>query len=101
MPNSIDEKLEKAWDFLNKGKLEEALKLVSEIEEKDDLAPEDKLEILSLKGIIYFFLGKFVELLNIAKYLSKESTRLNKPLYLVESIVLKFGALALMTTDVS
>lgn len=97
----INKKQERAWDLLNEGKLEEALKLTTEIEKEEGLAPEDKLKNLRLRGFIYFFLGDFTELLSLTRTMSKESKKFKKPLYLVQSILLKFGTLALITTDVS
>ncbi|MFX0083607.1 MAG: tetratricopeptide repeat protein [Candidatus Hodarchaeota archaeon] len=101
MADLIDERLERGWDLLNEGKLEEALKLISEIEKKEEINPEEKLRILTLKGIISFFAGNFVDVLNLVEYLYKESIRLKKPFDLAQSILLKFGTLAFFTAEVS
>ena len=59
------DEIEQGWDLFNKGKEEEALELITEFDNKEDLNPEENLRCQILKGMIKFFLGEFEEALKI------------------------------------
>ncbi|MFX1347016.1 MAG: tetratricopeptide repeat protein [Promethearchaeota archaeon] len=93
---SIHPELERVWKLRNEGKLEEALQLLIDFEKQGDLTLEDKHYYRYLKGWILFNMRKFQESLRIAEQDYQESKNQNKPLFLIDSIFLKFYILQMI-----
>ncbi|MHA2088083.1 MAG: tetratricopeptide repeat protein, partial [Promethearchaeota archaeon] len=96
MSKSISLEIERAWDLLNEGKvskLKETLKLIDEIENIENLKPEEKLTCSYLKGLAMMGLYRLEESIRIGEQLDKESKVLNKPLFSIDALYLKFCAL--------
>ncbi|MHA2325285.1 MAG: tetratricopeptide repeat protein [Promethearchaeota archaeon] len=88
------EKLDHGWQLFNEGKVEEALKIVSEIEEIQNLTPIENLECQLLKGIGFQWTRNYKKALNLAKHIVKEGVKLGRPLISIEAIsLIKFAAL--------
>jgi tetratricopeptide (TPR) repeat protein len=90
MTDSISKEIDRGWELLNEGKEEEALQLILEIENIPNLTPAQELRYNILKGLLYFFLGRFEEALEIAKHSHEESLKLKDPLLLIDSYLVKW-----------
>jgi len=88
--------LEQTIKLYNEGKLEEALQLITNFEKLGDLNPEDYHYYRFIKGFIFFNMGRVQESLSITEQDYQESTNLNKPLFLCDSIFLKWCTLLLL-----
>lgn len=93
MTDSISKEIKQGWQLFNEWKEEEALRLIINIEKKDDLTPEEKLECQCLRGRLVHFLGRFGEALRIGELIYQESKTLKKPLFAIDGIHIKFYAL--------
>ncbi|MCP6719479.1 MAG: tetratricopeptide repeat protein [Patescibacteria group bacterium] len=91
----MHKELVRALNLLNKGKIEEALQLITNFEKLGDLNPEDKHNCRFIKGLILYNLGRFQEGFRLAEQDYQESKSQNKPLFLIDSIVLKWNLLLL------
>jgi len=85
---SFTEKLEHGWQVFNEGNVEEALKIVSEIEKLQNLTPIENLKYHVLKGVGFLWTGNFEKSLTIAKNIEKEGVKLGNPLLSIEAISL-------------
>ncbi|MHA2037882.1 MAG: tetratricopeptide repeat protein [Promethearchaeota archaeon] len=89
MLDSITEEIEQGWKLLNEGKEEEALGLAAEIEKKEDLSPEEKLNVVILKGNIYYALGDLQKGFKLAEEIYEEYERLGNDYFLIDALNLK------------
>ncbi|MHA1479169.1 MAG: tetratricopeptide repeat protein, partial [Promethearchaeota archaeon] len=84
------EELSKANNLIDEGKLDEALTLLSNYEQKEALNHHDKASCRLLQCKILFWQGKYKELIKLAEQIYKESRG-------VENIFLKVDSLLIMT----
>jgi len=96
MLSSISQKIEKGYQYLNEGNIEEAFQLVVKTENQEDLTPEESLEIHILKGAILFYMGRLEEAFKIGEQSLQKSKILNKPSQSIEAIFLKFGTFVIL-----
>jgi len=89
MPEVTKEEIQQGWKLLNEGKEEEALRLATEIERKEDLSPEEKLRIQILKYNIYSSSGKFKICYKIAEETYKEYNKRGDDFLLLDALNLK------------
>ncbi|MFW9894490.1 MAG: tetratricopeptide repeat protein [Candidatus Thorarchaeota archaeon] len=88
---SINPKLERAWQLVGEGKIEKASKLVENFQENDDLTLEDDHWCKMIKGMISLLLGKNQESISIAEQIYQENLTKEKPLFLVDAIIVKWS----------
>ncbi|MHA2289290.1 MAG: tetratricopeptide repeat protein [Promethearchaeota archaeon] len=91
MSNLASEKLACVKDLINEGKIEEALHLVNDIEQKENLIPEEMLRTQVYKSKIYQNLGQYDISLKIAEELYHKSQKMNMPLFSLDAFSLKEG----------
>ncbi|MCP6719480.1 MAG: hypothetical protein KJI71_04630 [Patescibacteria group bacterium] len=96
MPSSVSHKIEKGYQHLNEGKIEEALQLVVEIENGQSLTPDENLQNQLLKGAALTYMGRIEEAFKIGEQASQESKILNKPTQSFDAVFLKFGTLLIL-----
>ena len=75
--------------LIEKGKFEEALQVIINYEKKVGLTNFDILSCYLLKGSVLNMLGRFREVLTLAKLAYQESQKLGKKLQTVDSLILK------------
>ena len=95
MLDSIFKEIERVWNLINEGrvsKLKEALKLIKIIEKKGDLKSEERLVCIHLRELVTLGLWRSEEAFRIGEQLHQESKILNKPLFSIDAIYLKFVA---------
>lgn len=85
--------------LIEKGEFEEALQVIINYEKKGDLTNFDLLSCHLLKGSVLNMLGRFREVLTLAKLAYQESQKLGKKLQTVDSFILKGRALWLLGRD--
>ncbi|MFW9822305.1 MAG: tetratricopeptide repeat protein [Candidatus Thorarchaeota archaeon] len=90
MIDSILKKIDQGWELLNEGKEKEALQLILEIENNPNLTPIQELRYKILKGLLYFFLGRFEEAIEIAENSYEEGVKLKNPLLSIDSYLVKW-----------
>ena len=96
MPDSISKEIKQGWQLFNEWKEEEALRLIINIEKKDNLTPEERLECRCLRGRLVHSLGRFGEALRIGEQIYQESKTLKKPLFAIDGMHIRFYALWVM-----
>lgn len=96
MPDSIDKVLESGYRLQNEGKIEDALQLINNFEEKMNLTPTEALRLKLFKGLMNVYKEEFEKIINIGEQLYQESLQLDKPLLAIESVFIKFIALFLL-----
>ena len=89
MSNSVSEELVVVKELINKGKMEEALQLVKDIEQKKTLAPKENLRILAHKAFIYSYLGQFEISFEISEELYEKSQETKMTLFSLDALFLK------------
>ncbi|MHA2394218.1 MAG: tetratricopeptide repeat protein [Promethearchaeota archaeon] len=87
--NSVLHELVFVKELINKGKFEEALQHVKDIEKKKPLTNEEILKTQKYKGLIYNELGNSIKTLVIAKKLYKKSQEMKMPLLSIGALNLK------------
>jgi len=88
--------LERVMNLLNDKKVEEAFQLITNFEKLRDSSPEDKHYSRLIKGLFLQNMGMFQEGFRIADQDYQESKSQNKPLFLIDSIFLKWSILLLL-----
>ncbi|MFX1454736.1 MAG: tetratricopeptide repeat protein [Promethearchaeota archaeon] len=71
------------------GKCEEALQVIINFEQVENLTEGDKLSCHLLKGYVLVMLGRYNEALTLADQAIKESQKLGKKLQIVDALILK------------
>ncbi|MHA2325201.1 MAG: tetratricopeptide repeat protein [Promethearchaeota archaeon] len=89
----MHKELERGWKLYNEGKLEEALQVISNFEKLEEVTLEDKHYHRFFKCQLFLIMGKLQESLRIAEQDYQESKSQNNPLFLFDSIFLKFWIL--------
>ncbi|MHA2260606.1 MAG: tetratricopeptide repeat protein, partial [Promethearchaeota archaeon] len=95
MPDLKPSELIHAESLNNKGKVNQALQIVIELEEKGDLTPENNLECQILKGILINRLGLFLDAIKIGDQAFEESQKLGKTVQSIDALFIKGLALNL------
>jgi hypothetical protein len=91
MSNSASEKLGLVKKLINQFKVEEALQLVKDIEQIQNLTLEKSLRIQGYKSWIYQCLGQNDISLKTAEELYQKSQKMNMPLFSLDAFSLKEG----------
>jgi tetratricopeptide (TPR) repeat protein len=86
----MSKEVERVMNVFNDGKFEDALKLIIDFEKVGDLNPEDKHYFRFMKGNILIHMGRLQESLGLAEQDYQESKTQNKPLFVIDSIYLKW-----------
>lgn len=89
MSDLKNKELTHAEQLIEKGKFEEALQVIINYEKKGGLTNFDLLSCHLLKGSVLNMLGRFREVLTLAKLAYQESQKLGKNLQTVDSLILK------------
>jgi len=82
MPDSASNELALVKEFVNEGKFEEAFQHVEDLEQKENLSPEELLRTLNYKSWSYYGLGQIEIALKITQHLYQKSQELNMPLFI-------------------
>jgi len=91
MSNSISTELILVKELINKGKFEEALQHIKDIEQKENLSPEETLRTLKYKGRSYSHLGQFENALKITENLFQKSQDLKMPFFSLDALLSREG----------
>ena len=89
MPNSLSKELTLVKEIINECKFEEALQLIKDIEQKENLTPEETLANLRYKGLSYIGLGQLETGLKITENLYQKSQEMKIPLYTLDALFQK------------
>ncbi|GAG54706.1 unnamed protein product, partial [marine sediment metagenome] len=89
MSNSASKKLALVKALINEFKLEEALQLVKDIEQRKNLTNDEVLRTQAYTARIHFYLGLFDIALKIAEDLYQKSQKNKAPLYSLDSLFIK------------
>lgn len=87
---SISAVIEESWRVFNEGEVEEALEIITNLEESESQSPEAQLRCQVAKGMFNFFLGNFGETINIGENAYKEGKKQNKPLLAVDALFVAY-----------
>ncbi|MHA2130093.1 MAG: tetratricopeptide repeat protein [Promethearchaeota archaeon] len=93
---SMHPELERGVELFNDGKIEEALQVINNVEQLEDLSLEDTHYYRSIKGTILIYMGKFQESLKLAEEDYQNSKIQNRHLFLIDSLTAKFFSLFLL-----
>jgi tetratricopeptide (TPR) repeat protein len=99
MLNSATKDLRHAENLRREGKLEEALKIINEIEKKGPLTPNDQLTLLISKGNILSIYQRQEEAVKIGDLAYRLSQSLGRPIETIISLVFKANSLFLGQYD--
>jgi len=89
MPDSASEKLALVKEISIEGTIEDALQLVKDIEQMENLTPEEMLKTLYYKGVIYLVLGQFQIVVKIADELYQKSLEMKMSLFSLDALHIK------------
>lgn len=89
MSDSASKELALVKELMQEGKMEEALQLIKDIEENDNLPIEDKLKILGHKAFIYSYLGQFEIALKTTEELYQKSQETEMLFFSLDALFLK------------
>jgi tetratricopeptide (TPR) repeat protein len=87
--NSVFKELVFVKELINKGKFEEALQYLKDIEQKKNLTNEEILKTQKYKGWLYNQLGNSIKALVIVKKLFQKSQEMKMPLFSIDALNLK------------
>jgi len=93
MQISKNEEFLLAQKLNEEGKYEDALQIILDLEQKEDLSLFDRLTCDLLKGSVMVMSGRYNEVLSLTERISQESQKLGKKLHLVDAFILKARAL--------
>ncbi|MHA1986554.1 MAG: tetratricopeptide repeat protein [Promethearchaeota archaeon] len=93
---SIHEELERGMFLHNEGKIEEAIQIISNFERLENVSLEDNHYFRFLKANILSSKGNFQESLKIIEEDYQEQKEQKNLLFLIDSIVVKWGALLML-----
>ncbi|MHA2123831.1 MAG: tetratricopeptide repeat protein [Promethearchaeota archaeon] len=88
---SMHEEVERSWKTFHDGNIEKALQILSDFEKLDSLTLTDKHYQRIVKGHILLHIGRYEEAWEVAIQGYDEIKSKNKPLYLIDSIFLKWS----------
>jgi len=89
MSNSVSEKLALVKNLINEFKLEDALQLVKDIEQKNNLTSEEMLRNQAFKVRIHYYLGQYERALNFIEELYQKSQEMKLPLFSLDALFIK------------
>jgi len=89
MSNSVPKELTLVKGLINEGKYEEALQHIKDIEQKENLNPEETLRTLSYKGRVYYYLRYLENALKITEDLYQKSQEMKMPLFTLDALGIK------------
>ncbi|MHA2400786.1 MAG: tetratricopeptide repeat protein, partial [Promethearchaeota archaeon] len=95
MSNSISNKLEFVKNLIEECNYEEVLQIIKDIEQREDLTPEEMLRILNYKSGAYLGIGQPKKSFEIAEELYQKSQKLNLPHFSVDALFRKEWVLSL------
>jgi tetratricopeptide (TPR) repeat protein len=93
MPDSVSKKLILVRELTNEYRIEDALQLVKDIEQMENLTQEETLKTLLWRSRLYRYLGRDEIALQIADDLYNKSQDMKIPLYSFTALSLKGGIL--------
>jgi len=82
-----------AEKFFQKGKYEDVIQFINDIEQKEKLSSVEKLTFNLLKGSAMVMLGQYDETFSLAEQLIQESQKLGKKLHTIDALILKAKSL--------
>ena len=91
MPNSLSKELALVKELINKGKFEEALQHIHDIEQEENLTPGETLKTLKYKVSSYSYLGELEKSLKITENLYQKSKEMKIPLFSLDALIQKSG----------
>ena len=89
MSNSVSKQLALVKEHINEFKYEEGLQLVKDIEQMENLTPEEMLESQVYKSWLYLYLEQLEIALKIAEDLYQKSQEIKLPLFSLDALTLK------------
>ncbi|MHA2473670.1 MAG: tetratricopeptide repeat protein, partial [Promethearchaeota archaeon] len=95
MPNFISDKLELVKNLVEGRKFKEGLQIIKDIEQREDLTPEELLRTLNYKSWACLGIGQPKKSFEIAEELYQKSQKLNLPLFSVDALFRKEWVLSL------
>ncbi|MFW9877990.1 MAG: tetratricopeptide repeat protein [Candidatus Thorarchaeota archaeon] len=99
MPESPPKDLRYAENLRREGKLQEALKVINDIEKKGTLTPKDELSLLILKGKIYTLFQQYIESMKIGEITYKLSQSLERILDRIMALLFKANCVFLRQSE--
>ncbi len=89
MSISVSKKLALIKELIDKGKYEEGIQRINEIEQNKTPIPEESLIIQRFKGLIYHGLGQLEFALKIVEELYRKSQEMNMPFFSLDALFIK------------
>ncbi|MFW9823608.1 MAG: tetratricopeptide repeat protein [Candidatus Thorarchaeota archaeon] len=83
------EKITKVKILIDNGEYEETLEYLNDLEQKEALTLDERLNIQGIKGYLFYWLGKFELALNTAESLYQTSQEFNKSIFSFYAIFIK------------
>ncbi|MHA1985969.1 MAG: tetratricopeptide repeat protein [Promethearchaeota archaeon] len=99
MSDSTPKDLRHAEELRREGKLQEALKIITDIEKKGPLTPKDQLTLLISKGKILTIYQRHDDAVKVGKLAYRLSLSLGKPIETIYSLILRANSLFLGQYD--
>ncbi len=93
MPELLLERLDKGYQLIYEGRIEEASRLVEDLEKTKDLTQEEKLNCQLLKAEICSEMGKKEEQFKIAEQVFREGKKIGNILIISRALRLKWSSL--------
>jgi tetratricopeptide (TPR) repeat protein len=93
MPDSASKELTLVKELINEYKIEEGLQHVNDIEQNENLTPEEALRTLYYKGLLYNNLGQPEIVLKISEELYQKSQELKMPLFSLDALFIQVWVL--------
>ncbi|MFW9942221.1 MAG: hypothetical protein ACFFFT_14375 [Candidatus Thorarchaeota archaeon] len=85
------EKIIKAKTLIDNGEYEEALEYLNDLEQKEALTLEERLNIQGMKSYLFYWLGKFQLALQFAETLYQTSQEYNKAIFSFDALSVKIS----------
>ena len=99
MSTSVSKKLALIKELFDKGKYEEGIQQINEIEQNEAPIPEETLIIQRFKGLIYNGLGQQELAIKIVEELYRKSQKMNMPFYSLDALYIKGLIIVAFTTE--
>ncbi|MFX0081509.1 MAG: tetratricopeptide repeat protein [Candidatus Hodarchaeota archaeon] len=88
------EKIIKAKTLIDNGEFEETVKYLNDLEQKEALTLEERLNIQGIKSFLFFWLGEFELALQTAENLYQTSQEFNKAIFSFDALHVKWSVFA-------
>lgn len=92
MSNSVSKKLTLLEEIIKEGTIEDALKLINDIEQMEILTPEENVKILRYKSSLYLRLQQYDVVFKLSDEIYQISEKLKSPLFLFDALGIKASA---------